>query len=253
MIGRVLRKMGLPLWTFVGIGVSAILFNALGSLIETILSDLLVKRTLSWSAYWPKLLVAVIVGAFVLAVITLERFRHSWRGRRSTLPGLGRPDGKKGLILLVSNLEHALFAVRYHLVSSGGLEHVWLIPSNDKAAASFGPGTSALALTLGQKIEELARSTGRQLTVEVMTAGVSPADAQDTYDMVNRIHRRSDLEPSELISDFTGGTKPMAVGMIMACLKRGRELEYVALDPVTRSSQGPYLIDYQHNAFDLIG
>lgn len=83
--------------------------------------------------------------------------------------------------------------------------------------------------------------------------GVSPADAQDTFDAVNRIFRSSGYEPEDIIADFTGGTKPMSVGMIMACLPAQRSLEYVSYNPVTKTSFGPYLIDYQHSAFDLIG
>ncbi|NJK52820.1 MAG: hypothetical protein HC936_08255 [Leptolyngbyaceae cyanobacterium SU_3_3] len=86
-----------------------------------------------------------------------------------------------------------------------------------------------------------------------MERGVSPGDSQDTFDLVNQIYRRSGYEPQELIADFTGGTKPMSVGMIMACLPSERELEYVSYTPETRQMHGPYRVDYQHKAFDLIG
>lgn len=82
---------------------------------------------------------------------------------------------------------------------------------------------------------------------------VSPGDAQDTFDHVNRIFRIAGFSPQEIIADFTGGTKPMTVGMIMACLPRERDLEYVPFNPQSKQMHGPYLIDYQHGAFDLVG
>ena len=45
----------------------------------------------------------------------------------------------------------------------------------------------------------------------------------------------------------------MSVGMIIACLKRDRELEYVSFVSASKQSFGPFLIDYQHTAFDLVG
>jgi hypothetical protein len=43
----------------------------------------------------------------------------------------------------------------------------------------------------------------------------------------------------------------MSVGMIMACLRVDRELEYVSFNKP--HSYGPFLVDYQYSAFDLIG
>ncbi len=40
-LGRVFRRMGLPAWTFVGVGVASIWFNTVSSLAERVFSDLL--------------------------------------------------------------------------------------------------------------------------------------------------------------------------------------------------------------------
>jgi hypothetical protein len=44
----------------------------------------------------------------------------------------------------------------------------------------------------------------------------------------------------------------MSVGMIMACLNADLDLEYVPCNAEGKSC-GPYLVDYQYSAFDLIG
>ncbi len=253
-LGRVFRRLGLPAWTFVGIGVSAIWFNYIGSLLEKFTRDALRVNEQSplWLTYIPPALVFLVPCSVIVVAYLWQRWKYPlsklrWRGGR-----LVPPAGKKGLILLVSNPESALFAIKYHYEIKQTLERVWLIPSNDLAVETFGPSTRPTAELIEKECQALAAKDGRPLAVEVHPTGVSPADSQDTFDYVRRIFRESGYEADELIADFTGGTKPMSVGVIMACLPAERELEYVSLNRET-GSHGPFLIDYQHRAFDLIG
>jgi hypothetical protein len=252
-IGRVFRKLGLPFWTFVGVGVSAIWFNYVGLLIEKAVRDVmkLGEEAPLLLTYVPPLLVFSLPFLAVLAAYLYQRSRYRLSKLRLK-GGLDLPDGKRGLILLVSNKESALFAVRYHFEELKTLEKVWLLPSNGSEADMFGPSSGAIAGEIKRECEALALAAGRALEVVIHPSGVSPADSQDTFDYVRRIFRGGEYEPGELIADFTGGTKPMSVGMIMACLPSERELEYVSFNPA-KGSYGPFLIDYQHRAFDLIG
>jgi len=247
-IGRIFRKLGLPLWTFTGIGISAIWFNYLGSLFEKLLRDLLKLNATptNWLDYVPPLIVFVLPFGVVLL---LGIWQSSQRQNSSGFVrnGLQHPEGKRGLILLVSKPESAMYAIAFHY-QQGELEQVWLLPSDGSDAKQFGAST----LPKAQEIQQRCMQDFPGLQVEVIERGVSPADSQDTFDWVNRIYRQSRYEPSDLIADFTGGTKPMAVGMIMACLPAERELEYVSYTQES-GSQGPFVVDYQHRAFDLIG
>lgn len=229
-------------------------------------------------------------------------------------PGMQQPTGKKGLILLVSNPESAMFAINYHRqkvppegIPESILERIWLIPSNDKEEKIFGKGTvkyvvaiiqkcmvliqekkiSSLEITLddaawltiqeelkqacmNQSLEiskinlvvdiKIGSSMTNQMTNSVLLKplkivieiAVSPSDSQDTFDKVNRIFRKSGYLPSDVIADFTGGTKPMSFGMIMACLPAERELQYVSFNPSTREMHGPFLLnDYQYGSYGL--
>lgn len=176
---------------------------------------------------------------------------------------LTQPGGKKGLILLVSNPNSAMFAIEYHYKIKRCLKTVWLIPSDDSQVNEFGGSSQNTAEKIQKHCTELSESLQQEdalnhcrklppLQVTVLK-GVSPADAQETFDSVNQIYRRSQYNADEIVADFTGGTKPMTVGMIMASLKRDRVLEYVSYNPAIKQSFGPYVIDYQHSAFDLIG
>ena len=44
-LGRVFRKLGLPMWTFLGVGIAAIWFNYIGSLLERFTRDMDVPET----------------------------------------------------------------------------------------------------------------------------------------------------------------------------------------------------------------
>lgn len=252
-LGRVFRRLGLPAWTFVGIGVSAIWFNYIGTLLEKFARDALHIKEQSplWLTYIPPSLVFLLPCIVIIVAYLWQKWQHplskrTWKGGK-----LVPPEGKKGLILLVSKKDSALFAIKYHYETKKTLEKVWLIPSNDLAAETFGPSTRPSAEEIEEECRALANKNKRPLHVDIHPTGVSPADSQDTFDYVRRIFRESGYEADAMIADFTGGTKPMSVGVIMACLPAERELEYVSLNRET-GSHGPFLIDYQHRAFDLI-
>ena len=254
--GRVFRKMGLPPWTFVGVGVAAILFNYLGALLERLFRNLLdvdAKAT-GFITYVPQLAVFLIPFFVVLTSLAYHQLRHgAKRVQHHDTAELQKPDGKKGLILLVSKSESAMFAIEYHFTEKKALQTVWLIPSSDLEHTMFGASTLEVAEEIKRRCKKLEEQEARPLEVHIHKPGVSPADSQATFDYVNHLFRKSPYETDQVIADFTGGTKPMSVGMIMACLPRDRELEYAFYDQATGKSQGPFLVDYEHRAFDLIG
>jgi hypothetical protein len=205
----------------------------------------------------------IVVGLGLIVVMSLGfKLRRPLTQGRFISDGLTQPDGKKGLILLVSNPASAMFSIKYHYETKRTLETIWLIPSDDSQLIKFGGSSQDKAQEIQQRCEQFSmnlqktdainnRPTLPPLQVTLLK-GVSPADAQETFSTVNKIYRKSHYSADEIAADFTGGTKPMSVGMIMACLNRDRVLEYVSYNFVTKQSFGPYIIDYQHSAFDLI-
>lgn len=224
---------------FIGIGVATYLFDyggvLLGLLLEKAGLDSEIQRTL----------VLFLIPVLVVVALAIG-MRLGRRISTTTGSGLSTPEGHQGLILLVSKPASAMHAIQYHH-SLGTLERIWLIPSNDVAGTDFGPGTVATA----EQIKTQCKTTFPDLDVTVHPTGVSAADAHDTFEYVSRIYRQAGA-PGDIIADFTGGTKPMTVGMIMACLPADRELEYVPFNINTGSMSGPFLIDYQHSAFGLM-
>jgi hypothetical protein len=236
--------------------VSVVVVSVGFGIVSSTLSDLLLRRLGARSALIATIGGIALVVVFVAGIGVLTRlFRRTLQRSLRQVGGrffegrLEKPPRKKGLILLASNPLHSRFAIDYHR-EQATLSSVWLIPSNDKQAEYFGPGTEHTADGLRQYCEE------RSVSARVMPS-VSPDNAQETFDVVNRIYRTlattGTLTPGDVIADFTGGTKPMTVGMIMACLPADRQLEYVPLNPTTGQSSGPFLIDYQHTVFGLAG
>ncbi|MEO0537690.1 MAG: hypothetical protein AAF215_27985 [Cyanobacteria bacterium P01_A01_bin.123] len=254
-LGRIFRRLGLPLWTFLGIGISTWLFEGIGTLVQQGIAHLIgtADTPLDWKAYVP-------AGALLILTLASIGGMALWHGSRRRLAAAGmlsaplqQPTGKQELILLISNPESAIYAINYHFLTHQTLEQVWLIPSDDSARDAFGKSSRDRIPEIQQHCQTLVEQTGRSLRVEVHSNGVSPADAQDTFDAVNRIFRHSPYSTEAIIADFTGGTKPMSAGVIMACLPAGRELQYVSFNGATQTSHGPFLVDYQYSAFDLVG
>lgn len=69
---------------------------------------------------------------------------------------------------------------------------------------------------------------------------VSDADANDPDSILKLVDgiyadaQRYGLEESDLIVDFTGGTKPLGVGVFLACTHPNRRLEYITQEPEPR-------------------
>jgi hypothetical protein len=253
-LGRIFRRLGLPFWTLMGIGVSGWLLGSAGDLLKYFIKYWLegTQKPPQSLEYLPTLIIFFIPFVVVIIIGTWQLIRYQLKKSKLLSSELQSPIGKKVLILLVSNPDSAMYAINYHFCGKESLQQVYLIPSNDNNSNEFGPSSQKIAEEIKKRCQDLQTELQRVFAVEILE-GVSPADAQDTFERVNRVFRQTSYEPVDVVADFTGGTKPMSVGMIMACLPSMRELEYVAYNPSERKSYGPYLIDYQHSAFDLIG
>ncbi|MCI0556425.1 MAG: hypothetical protein L0287_36245 [Anaerolineae bacterium] len=101
----------------------------------------------------------------------------------------------------------AIPSIEYHLAGSGKnrLHTCWLITSRDGVSAA-----------------EALRSHYESSTLRVHVCIVKdPFGLQDTYELVRNIYLKeafeNKLKPEQIISDFTGSTRPMMAGMVLAC------------------------------------
>ena len=84
-------------------------------------------------------------------------------------------------------------------------------------------GKERLVALLERWIELASQEGGNFVSVRFELAGLS-GDVEATWRLVDRLHdERGD---SDVIYDFTGATKPMAIGMALACLDDRYDLQY---------------------------
>lgn len=128
----------------------------------------------------------------------------------------------RGLVVLASpgpGITSAEGAIRYHRCD-GVLEHCWLVTG--------GPGSEQSAARLVEKLVGEGMSMGRLHTV-----ALSPKDADNpeaVYRRINAVYvEAGDLgfNEDEIIGDYTGGTKSMTAGMILACSAPQRHLQFM--------------------------
>lgn len=155
------------------------------------------------------------IGLLVIAtVLFVNAYTATERRRRSKglgpLQDLENPAPRRGLIFVFSREDTLREAIKHHRPA---LERCWLLttPEMQEIAGQVVGHFSGVSFSL----QPLA---GRY-------------DSQGCYQAVRDIYRgeasRLGLAPDEVIADITGGTKPLTMGMIVACLEGNFPLEHV--------------------------
>lgn len=128
----------------------------------------------------------------------------------------------RGLVLLVSRgagVSAGLSAVRYHRET---LQHLWLIHSSDAGSVD---GAARIASTTNATAHW--KPLGDVFSIEMTKALVEG--------IRHEAHRLGVLD-EDLICDFTGMTKPVSAGVVLACLLPEHRLQY--MEPTGYLSDG---------------
>jgi hypothetical protein len=148
-----------------------------------------------------------------------------------TLAEQAAPPAKyRGLVVLVGPgragvnpiTQAAGAAIQHHLAEppSAGLAHCWLLPSGVEQFEASASKAQRDAIDVARELAQRCAEQGVQAHIRPVGAAFS---AQETYDLVQWIFAADlpdDLAEHEVICDFTGGTKLMSAGMILACGER---------------------------------
>ena len=217
-----------------------------GPVVSAVLVALLVNILTEALTAWGGLLLAwIAVAALALVTVAFVYAYAAGESRRRArdfgpLTDFAQPDKRRGLIFLFSREDTLREAIAYH---SPTLEHCWLLVTpemQDQAGQAVGhfSGVSFTLHALGSRY-----------------------DSQGCYQAVRDIYRheapRLGLAPSEVIADITGGTKPMTLGLIVACLEGAYPVQHV---PTAFNAAGgptgplpPIQIMVQRPAGQLVG
>jgi hypothetical protein len=156
-------------------------------------------------------LLATIVSVLSL-LVALSKSRY---GKvRLSIKEEDKPNKRAGLILLVGTAKgSAPAAIEYHLPT---LRHCWLIATKD--------GLST-AQQLADIYQGIAFYWGEPSYI------VDPDEIGSTYNVVSRIldieAQKVGLKSVNLIADITGGLKPMAAGITLACVTYQCNMQYM--------------------------
>ncbi|MEW5827651.1 MAG: hypothetical protein AB1846_02085 [Chloroflexota bacterium] len=151
----------------------------------------------------------LVIGTVLFVAGYNRRYRH-WIRNLGPIAEIASPRPHVGLIALFSRKETLRAALAHH---SPVLKQCWLIVT---------PETQAEA---GELMAEFASVSFSILPIPNLY------DTQACYNIVKHIYRQGtrdvDISPADTIADITGGTKPMTMGMIVACIEGGFPLEHV--------------------------
>ncbi len=137
------------------------------------------------------------------------------------------PLQKRGLILLVSNTESCKEAIRYH---GDTLERCWLICSAQ---------TRDKAKELEKWIENFST---KKILVDIKNTE-DVFDPREFYQAVHSIYVSlpRNWVANDVISDFTGMTSQASIGMAIACMTIGSELQYTPAETIDGKPTGESL------------
>ncbi|MDZ7360739.1 MAG: hypothetical protein ONB46_08445 [candidate division KSB1 bacterium] len=152
------------------------------------------------------LTMAVLIGAAILLSSILRLLRRE----QLVITGRPNPQTRKGLIFLVSQPDTLTKAYTYHQPT---LAHCWLIATTS-------------SLELAQNFRETHAAPDKNILIEVLN---DEFDWQECKTIIDKIysHLPKGITQSDVITDFTGLTKPASAGAILACLSPDRPLEYI--------------------------
>ena len=188
----------------------------LGPVVSAVLIALLVNIISEALIAWGGLVAGVgaVIAMSVAAVVFA--YGYSVADIRRRRPGLGpiahleNPDKHEGLIFLFSREQTLREAIEYH---RDALRHCWLLVTPQMQ---------------DQAQQAIHNFPGIRFTLHSLSHHYN---TQQCYRTVQNIYAeeapRLEIAPRRVISDITGGTKPMTMGMIVACLDGNRPIEHI--------------------------
>jgi len=184
----------------------------LSAVLVALLVNLLTEALTTWGGLWLGWAAVALLSLATLAFVYAYSVSESRRRGRGLGPIVDRPNPPQaqGLIFMFSREDTLREAIAYHRPA---LRHCWLLvtPEMRNAAASAIAQYPDLSFTL-HPLDDRYDSQGCYRTVLHIYAEEAP---------------RHGLPPDQVIADITGGTKPMSLGMTVACLEGNYSIEHV--------------------------
>lgn len=232
------------IFTFVFSLTLSIVANGLSNLLlETIGTWLETKLSFS-KIFWQIILVSVLAIFLLLSFSNIKRILSNIFGTRTFTTEVPEELNStfRGLIVFASLSREppAKIAIQHHWnKGNGDLEHCWIVCGGEKALI-------AAQNMVGELIQDL-KIPERVFHYLPNYAMLDPKHASSQITLVPNLHEANDpniirqiieaiykdakdkynLDESDIIADYTGGTKSMTAGLILACTVPTRRLQYI--------------------------
>jgi hypothetical protein len=234
---------GTLLFTIVSDGVASLFWDTLGAWLAA-------RSPLDATVFK-----AIVTFGLMGVLLGLTYFTDIARWLRSRLPWLSplaeqEPEANvapltqtyRGLIVAMSARDDAPAeaAIRFHWNGGqpGHLEHCWLIctekslPYARNLAAQLAQEGIDQTLRLHYGAYRMADADRPQHTLSLLVPDDQVDDPHYLQNLVNSIYEdaiaRANLSESEIIADYTGATKGMTAGILLACTHPDRPLQYIS-------------------------
>lgn len=240
---------GTVLFTIISDGFSALFWENFGSLIQS-------KLKIHDQTYF-RIVALVTLSALVVIVIYITPFSRWLKKRLENLFRLNNPEKiqtsvKKieekfpGLITAmgrpIPNKELAAKqAILFHWNNGNNnyVNHCWLLCTNDTLDAARSLEKELVDLNMSQKVKlhygdnykiKDTEDFGEEISLLVPDESIN--DFRYVKKLVNCIYAdansKHNLSEGKIISDCTGSTKPVTIGMVLACINPSRRLQYIS-------------------------
>lgn len=216
------------------------------------LSDLVLNRFGNWlETHWKlnpiafRLLVFVLITLFIVLAIALTNLSKWFTTHPATVKPKPLRATLSGLIVIASitrpgDKSAAQAAIEHHWNDGkGNLQHCWIIcggTESEKHARALLNDLQGQRRWISDREFELKDlgDPARQLQVSLKTVAETEVTEVDdphvTFALVNDIYdeaTRLEIEDRDIIADYTGGTKSMTAGIILACTDPERRLQFM--------------------------
>ncbi len=206
--------------------------------------------------FWQIVVVSILSVILFLSISNIKRIITNIFGDRSLISEAPEELNAtfSGLIIFASLTvdSAAKIAIQHHWKESkGDLEHCWIICGGEKALTV----TKEIikSLDIPENIFHFERDyplSDPENPKNQLSLVLNPEDANDPNQIrkiVEAIYQDAkenyDLYDSDIIADYTGGTKSMTAGLVLACASPDRRLQYVLSDYIDNKSVNPKVME----------
>jgi hypothetical protein len=229
-------------------GLSSLILDTLGTWLET-------KYGLS-KIFWQIVVVSILSIILFLSISNIKRIITNIFGDRSLISEAPEELSAtfSGLIIFASLKvdSAAKIAIQHHWKNSqGDLKHCWIISGGQDALITTKEMIKSMDIPESifhfDSKYNMRDPENPKNPLKLILKSEDANDPNQIRKIVEAIYQDAkenyDLYDSDIIADYTGGTKSMTAGLVLACASPDRRLQYVLSDYIDNKPVNPKVME----------